>query len=94
MTTFIMKGKYSAESVKQISKGRTVKAVEIIKKSKGKLVAAYAMMGETDLLFITEFPGVAEAIKASINLNKKLGISFATLPALRVEEFDKLASSK
>jgi uncharacterized protein with GYD domain len=94
MTTFIMKGKYSAESVKQISKGRTVKAIEIIKQSRGKLVAAYALMGENDLLFITEFPGMAEAIKASINLNKKLGISFATLPALRVEEFDKLASGK
>jgi len=94
MTTFIMQGKYSAESVKKISKGRTVNAIKIIKQSKGKLVAAYAMMGETDLLFITEFPGVAEAIKASINLNKILGISFATLPALKVEEFDKLAGKK
>ncbi len=91
MTTFIMKGKYSAESLKKISKGRTVQAVEIIKKSKGKLIAAYAIMGEDDLLFITEFPGVAEAIKASINLNKALGISFATLPALKVEAFDKVA---
>ena len=95
MTTFIMQGKYSAESVKKISTGRsTVNAIKIIKQSKGKLIAAYAMMGETDLLFITEFPGVAEAIKASINLNKILGISFATLPALKVEEFDKLAGKK
>jgi len=94
MTTFIMKGKYSTESVKKISKGRTVKAVEIIKKSKGKLLDAYAVMGEDDLLFITEFPGVSEAIKASINLNKALGISFATLPALRVNEFDKVAGGK
>lgn len=94
MTTFIMKGKYSAESVKKISKGRTVDAIKIIKQSKGKLVAAYAIMGEDDLLFITEFPGIAEAIKASINLNKKLGISFATLPALKVDEFDKVAGGK
>ncbi len=94
MTTFIMKGKYSAESVKKISKVRTVRAAEIIKKNKGKLVAAYAMMGETDLLFITEFPGVAEAIKASISLNKNLGISFATLPALKVADFDKVAAGK
>jgi uncharacterized protein with GYD domain len=94
MTTFIMKGKYSAESVKKISKGRTVDAIKIIKQSRGKLVAAYAVMGETDLLFITEFPGVAEAMKASIGLNKKLGISFATLPALKVDAFDKLAGGK
>lgn len=94
MTTFIMKGKYSSESVKKISKGRTVKAVEIIKKNKGNLIAAYATMGEEDLLFITEFPGVGEAIRASINLNKALGISFATLPALKVNEFDKVAGGK
>lgn len=94
MTTFIMQGKYSAESVKKISKGRTVDAIKIIKQNKGKLVAAYAMMGETDLLFITEFPGIAKAMKASIALNKKLGISFATLPAVKVDEFDKLAAGK
>ena len=94
MTTFIMQGKYSAESVKKISKGRTVDAIKIIKQGKGKLVAAYAVMGETDLLFITEFPGIAEAMKASIALNKKLGISFATLPAVQVDEFDKLAAGK
>lgn len=94
MTTFIMKGKYSSESVKKISKGRTVSALQIIKQSKGKLVAAYAVMGEDDLLFIAEFPGVAEAIKASINLHKALGISFATLPALKVNEFDKVAGGK
>ena len=94
MTTFIMKGKYSADSVKKISKGRTVDAIKIIKQGKGKLVAAYAVMGETDLLFITEFPGIAEAMKASIALNKKLGISFATLPAVKVDEFDKLAAGK
>jgi uncharacterized protein with GYD domain len=94
MTTFIMKGKYSAESVKKISKGRTVDAIKIIKQSKGKLVAAYALMGEDDLLLITEFPGVAEAIKASIAMNKRFGISFSTLPALKVEEFDKIAGGK
>ena len=57
-------------------------------------MAAYAVMGETDLLFITEFPGIAEAMKASIALNKKLGISFSTLPAVKVDEFDKLAAGK
>ena len=40
MTTFIMKGKYSAESVKKISKGRTVDAIKIIKQSKGDLPPA------------------------------------------------------
>jgi uncharacterized protein with GYD domain len=53
-------------------------------------VAAYATMGKTDVLAIVEFPGVSEAIKASVALNKALGISFSTVPAIYVEDFDKL----
>jgi uncharacterized protein with GYD domain len=94
MTTFIMTGRYSAEAIKQISGERTTKAIEIVQQCGGKFVAAYVTMGETDLLAIVEFPGVSEAIKASVALNKALGISFSTVPALRVEDFDKLVGGK
>jgi len=94
MTTFIMTGKYSVEAIKQISGERTTIAVDIIKQCGGKLVAAYATMGETDLLAIMEFPGINEAVKASVALNKALGISFSTVPALPVEDFDKLVGGK
>lgn len=94
MTTFIMTGKYSAEAIKQISGERTTIALEIVKQCGGKFVAAYATMGDTDLLAIVEFPGVNEAMKASVALNKALGISFSTVPALRVEDFDKLVGGK
>lgn len=43
---------------------------------------------------IVEFPGVGEAIRASVALNKALGIAFSTVPAIRVEEFDKLVGIK
>ncbi|MBI5674851.1 MAG: GYD domain-containing protein [Nitrospirae bacterium] len=89
-----MKGKYSSEAIKQISGKRTTKATDIVKKCGGKIVAVYATMGDTDLLAITEFPSLNEAIKASIALNKALGISFSTVPAITVEDFDKLASGK
>lgn len=65
-----------------------------IKQCGGRIVAVYVTMGKTDLLAITEFPGVAEAMKASVALNKALGISFATVPALPVEDFDKLVAGK
>jgi len=94
MTTFIMTGRYSAEAIKRISSGRTTKGIEIIQQCGGKFVAAYATMGKTDLLAIVEFPGVSEAIKASVALNKALGISFSTMPAIRVEDFDKLVGDK
>ena len=93
MTTFIMTGKYSTEAIKQISGERTTKAIEIVQQCGGKIVATYATMGETDLLAIMEFPGINEAIKASVALNKALGVSFSTVPAVPVEEFDKLAAS-
>ena len=94
MTTFIMTGKYSAESVKKISGGRTVQGTKIVRQCGGKITAAYATLGKTDLLVIAEFPGVAEAMKASIALAKALSISFATVPAITVADFDKLVGAK
>ena len=41
-------------------------------------------------LKIVEFPGVKEAMKASVELTKVLDVSFTTVPAVTVEEFDKL----
>ena len=94
MQIFIITGRYSAESIKQISGERTTKGVQIVQQCGGKFVGAYATMGETDVLAIVEFPGVSEAFKASIALNKELGISFSTVPALYVEDFDKLVGGK
>jgi len=94
MTTFIMMGRYSAEAIRQISGKRTTKAVGIVERCGGKIVAVYATLGEYDLLAITEFPGVSEAMKASVALNKALEISFCTVPAVPVEAFDKLVGGK
>ena len=94
MATFIMTGRYTVEAIKQISGKRTSKAHEVVKKCGGKIVAGYATMGGTDLLAIMEFPGINEAIKASVAMNKALGISFSTVPAIHVEDFDKLVGRK
>lgn len=94
MATFIMTGKYTADSVKQISDERTVEAHEIVKQSGGTITTAYVTLGQTDLVLIVEFPGVNEAMKASVALNKALGISFATIPALPVADFDKLVGGE
>ena len=94
MATFIMTGSYTTEAIKQISAKRTTKAQEIVKKCGGKVVAAYATLGDTDLLAVTEFPSINDAIKASVALSKALEISFSTVPAIRIEEFDKLVGGK
>lgn len=94
MTTFIMKGKYSTEGIKEISAERTVRAYQIIQQCGGTIRSVYAMLGEEDILVIADFPGVDEAMKASISLTQALGISFTTVPAIPVEDFDELVGSK
>jgi uncharacterized protein with GYD domain len=90
MTTFFMFGKYSAESLKKISRKRTESALNLIKQLGGKVEGMYALLGETDLVFITTFPGIEQAMKASVSLSKLTGISFTTSPAVTVKEFDKI----
>ncbi len=90
MSTFFMFGRYSSEAIKGISSKRTKKAETLIKKFEGKIVSMYALLGERDLVVITTFPGVEQAMKASVALGKMTGIAFTTLPAVQVEKFDKL----
>jgi uncharacterized protein with GYD domain len=90
MGTFFMFGRYSQDSVKDISARRTTKTKELIEKMGGKLVGAYALLGDVDLVLILELPGKEEAMKTSVALSKMLGIGFTTAPAVTVETFDKL----
>ena len=90
MAKFLMLGKYSAEGIKGIAPERTKKVVEIIQKSSGKVDGMYALLGRYDISFVVDFPGNAEAMKASIAITKLTGIGFTTCPAMPVEEFDKI----
>ncbi|MGA2489104.1 MAG: GYD domain-containing protein [Anaerolineales bacterium] len=90
MATFMMFGKYSRNSIKQISEKRTEKAKELVKKNGGEIKSGYALLGETDLVLVVELPDVEQAIKTSVALSKMLGISFTTSPAVTMEDFDKL----
>jgi uncharacterized protein with GYD domain len=87
---FILLGNFVGDAVKEISAERTVQANALIKGLGGKVKAAYALLGAYDLMLVVEFPGVKEAMKASVELNKLLGIAFTTAPAVTVEEFDAL----
>lgn len=92
MSTFIMFGKYTLDSVRGMSRKRTETASSVIKKLGGEVKGAYALLGQTDLILIVDFPGVNEAMKASVELAKMLGIAFTTSPAVTVDEFDELIS--
>lgn len=90
MMKFLMLGKYLIEGVKGITAKRTQEVVSLIEKNGGKVISMYALIGIYDLAFIVDFPGIPEVMKASVDLTKLTGISFTTLPAITVEDFDKL----
>ena len=90
MAIFFMFGKYSSEGLKEMSAERTDKAVSLIKKFDGEVDSVYALLGEQDLVLIVDFPGVEQAMKASVALTKMTGVSFISSPAVPVEDFDKM----
>ena len=90
MATFLMFGKYSPQALDQMSAARTASAVELIKKLGGEVQSMYATLGVNDLVFVVSFPGMEEAMKASVALSKMSGIAFSTAPAVTVADFDKL----
>lgn len=92
MITFLMFGKYSSEAIKGMSGARTVEANNLIKKNGGEVISQYALLGENDLLFIVNFPSVDDVIRSSVALNELTGISFNSVPAITVEQFDKVTA--
>ncbi len=92
MATYFMFGKYSNESIKDISAARNKKAAVLVKKCGGKVKAVYALLGEDDLVVIADFPGTKEVMKASVLLTRMLDISFTTSPAILIEELDEMIS--
>ena len=90
MATFVMFGKYTSRGVREISAARTDKAIALVKENEGSIVSGYALLGESDVMLIAEFPGIKQAIKTSVEPSKMLGIAFTTCPAVTLETFDKL----
>ena len=90
MATFVMLGKYSTEAIRGISSDRTSKASEAVQRLGGEIKSMYAFLGKYDLAFVIEFPGIEEAMKASIAINKLTGISFTTSQAIPVDRFDAI----
>ena len=90
MDTFVMLGKYSSQALKSASAARTRKAEHVISRGQGKIKTMYALIGEYDLMLIVEVPSIESAIKISAGLTRLTGISFTSVPAISVNEFDRL----
>ena len=90
MASYLMLGKYSAGALEGISAERTGRAAGLIKAAGGEVKCMYALLGAYDLVFIVDLPDTAAAMKASVALSCETGIAFQTMPALSVEEFDRV----
>lgn len=90
MSLYLMYGKYQTGTMEDISSERTEKAKQVIKENGGTLKAGYAVLGRSDLLFIVDFPDIADVVKTSLTMKDMFGIRFSTNGAMTIEEFDKL----
>jgi uncharacterized protein with GYD domain len=90
MATFLVFGKYSAEGLGAISADRTQQAEALVRKLGGEIQAGYALLGETDLVFVIDFPSTEAAMQASVAISRLTGIAFTTAPAVAVDDFDQL----
>ena len=94
MPTFFMFGKYSSESLRGIGPKRTDKALKLFKELGGEVKSTYALLGKKDLVLIVDLPNIGQVMKASVALHKLTGISFSTVPAVTVEEFDRIMAEQ
>ena len=94
MATYFMFGRYSSESLNQMSTQRTDKAVSLLYKFGGQVHSMYTLLGEQDIVLIVDFPDLEQVMKASIALTKMTGISFRTSPAMPVEDFDNIITGR
>ena len=94
MATFFMFGKYTPESIREMSVARTEQAVDVVRNLGGEITAMHALLGEYDLLFCIQLPSLEEAMKASVELTRLTDITFKTAPAVTVETFDRMMDPK
>ena len=80
MPIFIMFGKHTQDSLKDVSVQRTKIAAKIIEKNGGKVISMYVVMGEHELVLTLDFPDAEKAMCASMGLKMLTGISLYSLP--------------
>ena len=94
MSTFILFGTYTSDSIKNVSSKRTDEASKLIKELGGSIKSGYALLGEPDLVLVVDLPDTERAMRASAGLTKMTGIAFKTAPAVDIKDFDRLMKKK
>ena len=84
MPLYVTLGKYTAEAMKAINEvpERLQQNTQLIESKGGKLLAFYGLMGEWDILVITEFPDEKSAMSALITIGKAGRLATHTMTAV------------
>ncbi len=92
MARFVHLIKYTAEGAKTLgeSRSRYDKFEQGLKQFGGRVVDAYGVLGEYDLLVITEAPDEKAVIKAILAAMSRGTVSSQTLQAIPIKEFYNL----
>jgi uncharacterized protein with GYD domain len=93
MPLYVSLLKYSPEGMKGISPERFQRNQALIESKGGKLIGSYALMGEWDVLTITDFPDEKSAMSALVAVGKSGVGTTQTMTAMPLEEFVTLAKN-
>jgi uncharacterized protein with GYD domain len=93
MSLYVSLLKYSPEGMKGISPERFQRNKALIESKGGKLIGAYALMGEWDVLTITDFPDEKSAMSALVAVGKSGVGTTQTMTAMPLDEFVTLAKN-
>ncbi len=89
MPTFVQLVRYTSEGAKSIgdSKKRYEKFEQGVKAAGGRIVEAYGLLGDYDILAVTELPNEKAAVRVSVAAMSQGTVSIKTLTALPIKEF-------
>ncbi|MDH3601190.1 MAG: GYD domain-containing protein [Candidatus Tectomicrobia bacterium] len=90
MPTYVTLLNYSAEGFKELSEERRQQQINLIESQGGRVIGAYGLMGEWDVMLITEFPNEKSAMRALLNTCQSGMGTTQTMTALPWEEFVQL----
>ena len=95
MPQFVTLASYTPEGRKNIGQASTryKDFVDLVESKGGKLIGAYGLLGEWDILTITEFPDDKTAASVLMTLGKTGRLATQTLNAIHIEEFTALAKN-
>jgi uncharacterized protein with GYD domain len=89
MPTYVTLFRSTAEGTKGIKETQRYfqEGQKDVKEAGGKILAAYALLGRFDYIYITEFPDQKSAMKALMRTIMKGRVAPETMVAIPLEEF-------